>query len=398
MYRGGFRWKSAIYHLKFMLIAHTADLHLKDPATPHGAARFAAFEQACKAAARCDVLIIAGDVFDSAREAAPCRERLRAALSSLGQVPALIIPGNHDRLGGPCPFDDPSFDIGQMRNVRVAPRTPSVALEMRGVHFITLPFEAGQTSAPLVQLCAALPPSAPKVAVMHGSCDAEAANTPFAFSPENIEEGGDFFIYSSDLAKAGITYAALGHIHKASLWRQQQTVASYPGSPCAVRITEHEQRGFNLVSLDEKTGAVTIKHEPLSAGLRAERKSFFCLPGAEEKLGADIEAFFRKAGPASYTGVLIEGAGNAALAKTAVQNAAARAAASLKVPPDVKLMVTSYPEEVEDAMRIFLEKLSSQAQEHPDKADLLAKAAAIGIKAIAEPGRQLSPDDLPEGF
>lgn len=382
-----------------MLIAHTADLHLKDPATPHGAARFAAFEQACAASARCDIFIIAGDLFDSAREAAACRERLRAALLSLGNMPVLVIPGNHDRLGGPCPFDDPSFDMGQMRNVRVAPRNPSLALELRGVHFITIPFEAGKTSAPLVQLCGGLPQSAPKVAVMHGSCDAEAANTPFAFSPENIEEGGDFFIYSSDLSKAGITYTALGHIHKAALWRQQQAgVASYPGSPCAVRITENEPRGFNIVSLDEKTGAVTVKHEPLPAGLRAERKSFFCMPGAEDKLGAEVEAFLRKAGKTVYPGVLVEGAGNAALAKTAVQGAAARAAGALRVPPDLKMLVASYPEEVEDAMRIFLEKLSTQAQEHPDKADLLAKAAAIGIKAIAEPGKQISPDDLPEGF
>ena len=88
-----------------MLVAHISDLHLGRPSAgdPRGAERLNAFREALTTLAghAPDLLVIAGDVFDSPNvEAAVINEAaqsLAVIASSPGRaIPVVVIPGNHD--------------------------------------------------------------------------------------------------------------------------------------------------------------------------------------------------------------------------------------------------------------------------------------------------------------
>ncbi len=84
-----------------MKILHTADLHLKAPNSSSGAGRYPErMEALCNIIEvgkkeNIDVLIIAGDLFDSDEDGKLLRSQLRPILSGL-PFKIVIIPGNHD--------------------------------------------------------------------------------------------------------------------------------------------------------------------------------------------------------------------------------------------------------------------------------------------------------------
>jgi len=88
-----------------MIVAHVSDLHLgkKSPGDANGSQRLQSFRQAVAslAADQPDVLLIAGDTFDSPNpepaiieEAARCLARAKNAQGT--EIPVVLIPGNHD--------------------------------------------------------------------------------------------------------------------------------------------------------------------------------------------------------------------------------------------------------------------------------------------------------------
>jgi DNA repair exonuclease SbcCD nuclease subunit len=87
-----------------MLVAHISDLHLGriSPGDPHGSERLISFRQAVVklAAANPDVIVIAGDTFDTPQiEQAIIEEAARSlslAMNDRGTIPVVLIPGNHD--------------------------------------------------------------------------------------------------------------------------------------------------------------------------------------------------------------------------------------------------------------------------------------------------------------
>lgn len=76
---------------------HSSDVHLGDAL--YGSARWAGFRRLVASARKADFLLIAGDLFDSARVCNDDLELVAGALAAL-EVPTILVPGNHD-LAGP---------------------------------------------------------------------------------------------------------------------------------------------------------------------------------------------------------------------------------------------------------------------------------------------------------
>jgi DNA repair exonuclease SbcCD nuclease subunit len=83
-----------------MIVAHVSDLHLgkKSPGDANGSQRLLSFRQALKTIAghKPDVLLIAGDTFDSPHVDPAIIEETARCLEEIGNIPVVIIPGNHD--------------------------------------------------------------------------------------------------------------------------------------------------------------------------------------------------------------------------------------------------------------------------------------------------------------
>jgi exonuclease SbcD len=252
-----------------MRILHTSDWHIGR--TFHGHATLDALRgvlEALTAQVRendVDVVIVAGDVFDSAAPAADCYTLLTDTLRALADTGARVIvtSGNHDsaaRLG---------FQAGLLRegiHVLTDPLaigTPITVADAHGpVHFYGIPYlepallrhtwpgirtqEAALTHAmDLVRadLAQRTGPGARSVAIAH--CFAAGVElTPLL--ERDIQQGGLDVVPIATFE--GVDYAALGHIHG----RQQLAAhVRYAGAPLHYSFGEGDKpRGSWLVELD----------------------------------------------------------------------------------------------------------------------------------------------------
>lgn len=254
-----------------MRILHTSDWHIGR--TFHGHSTLEALRgvlEELTAQVRdhdVDVVIVAGDVFDSATPAAACYTLLSDTLRALADTGAEVIvtSGNHDsaaRLG---------FQAGLLREgihvltdpARLA--TPITVRDVHGpVHIYGIPFlepallrhvwtgarsqadvlahAMGLVRADLAER-AADDPGARSVAIAH--CFA-AGVEPTPHLERDIQQGGLDVVPLS--AFAGVDYMALGHIHG----RQQLAPAvRYAGAPLHYSFGEGDKpRGAWLVDLD----------------------------------------------------------------------------------------------------------------------------------------------------
>jgi len=105
-----------------LTILHLSDLHLgsQNDASSGAEERRRAVFRASMAVARlrADLVIVAGDFFDSARVS---DESVDFAVSTCESAdkPVILLPGNHDALGPGSPYDRPAFHGGGPANVHV---------------------------------------------------------------------------------------------------------------------------------------------------------------------------------------------------------------------------------------------------------------------------------------
>lgn len=253
-----------------MRILHTSDWHIGR--SFHGHATLDALRgvlgelSAQVREHRVDVVIVAGDVFDSAAPAADCYTLLSDTLAALAGAGAQVIvtSGNHDsaaRLG---------FQAGLLRDgihVLTDPRAIgdpiTIADEHGPVHFYGIPFlepallrhiwpgvrtQEGALTHAMDIVRADLAPrreieGGRAVAIAH--CFA-AGVEPTPHLERDIQQGGLDVVPLA--AFEGVDYAALGHIHG----RQQLAPhIRYAGAPLHYSFGEgHKPRGSWLVDLD----------------------------------------------------------------------------------------------------------------------------------------------------
>ena len=186
-----------------------------------------------------DLVLIAGDLFDSNAVSRNLVEEAAGQLKRLAPIPVCILPGTHDCYDVSSIYRRPEF--------RDIPHIHIFTDEMTSVAFSDLsltvhgranPSPTG-TESPLAGL-ARNDDTRYHVAMAHGEM---AIKGKFA---------GDYYpITPEEIAGSGMDYIALGHWHRCIDFSQGDVKAFYCGAPETLSFEEGEDSGFVLlVSID----------------------------------------------------------------------------------------------------------------------------------------------------
>ncbi|HTV38392.1 MAG TPA: metallophosphoesterase [Xanthobacteraceae bacterium] len=234
-----------------IVVVHSSDLHVDHDYTARlhggdGTAGLACVLEAAHGAAA-DVVILAGDTFDSHRVPRDLIERA-AALMARARLPIVVLPGNHDPAVSEAVYRDSA--LMAVTNLHVI----GIAHE-EAVLFDALSLEiwgrAHRDYADMIPFDPARPRPARRtrwqIAVAHGH-----------YQPRPDRSSGPrpaWLIGDDEIAATGADYVALGHWNKAARVGSGSVPAYYSGSP--------EYAGtINLVRLSEAQG-VTVTRVPL---------------------------------------------------------------------------------------------------------------------------------------
>jgi DNA repair exonuclease SbcCD nuclease subunit len=223
-------------------ILHAADLHLDSPFAALGREQAAQRREEQRQLVRrmgeicrersCQLLLLAGDLFDSDLVYRETAELLRDVLGSL-RARVFIAPGNHD------PWSPQSLyaTLRWPENVHVfrSRAVEAVRLEDLGVTVYGAAFPDAHCVG-LLQGFRADPGDAASVMVLHGTLGDPA-------SPYNP-------ISEAEILESGLDYLALGHIHRQELRRVGGVTVGNPGCAMGRGFDETGPKGALYVELD----------------------------------------------------------------------------------------------------------------------------------------------------
>jgi DNA repair exonuclease SbcCD nuclease subunit len=232
-----------------MKILHTADLHLRSENDERWAALTAVVDIGKKQ--KVDVLVIAGDLFDSALAAGRLYDRLRPVFSDTG-FPILILPGNHDHDSYPT-----GIFLGDGVSVLSSLRDP---IEIGGVRFWGLPFvprEQHGVLALLHSIRELVTPEKPNILLYHGEL------TDKIFERSDLgDEGAERYMPArlSHFADFNFAYVLSGHFHTSfDIFRfGDGGYFVYPGSPVSITKRETGQRAVNLFEVGKTPARLAL--------------------------------------------------------------------------------------------------------------------------------------------
>jgi DNA repair exonuclease SbcCD nuclease subunit len=254
-------------------LLHTADVHLGarhadlgDRAATQRERQFAAFVATVDLALaeKVDLVLIAGDLFDSNVQPKRSVERAAAQLKRLvdARIRIVIAPGTHD-----------VFDRASIYRA------------------YDLPALAGAVGSDLVTV---LDPDHPEVhlkpldLIVHGRCFAtkRAPQSPLAgldvakddraawhvgllhaaLAIEGKTDGDDVVITSDEIATSHLDYLALGHWHSTTKGKAGRTTYAYSGAPEPIALDQDRAGNVLLVGLDAPDGKKQVSVEERKVG------------------------------------------------------------------------------------------------------------------------------------
>lgn len=254
-----------------MKLLHVADVHLGVKALAFGQnaddlrARIqAAFDNTLQLAVeeQCDAILIAGDLFDTNRVG---QSTLSAAIASLRRVLAaapslhiILIPGNHDCLGGDSIYNAAEFaSLGGRFHLLTNPSGETVFLPHIDAAFHGAPITAEFRQLDINPLTNLTPDAGARwnIALVHAGIGELARMGPDA--P---------VITQADIAASGMDYVALGHYHNWPACDSGGVMARYPGSPELIGIKNPE--GHALIVEFTDAGVLATERSVATLHLR----------------------------------------------------------------------------------------------------------------------------------
>jgi DNA repair exonuclease SbcCD nuclease subunit len=255
-------------------LLHTADVHLGarhtdlgEQAAAQRERQFAAFTAAIDLAIaeKVDIVLIAGDLFDSNTQPRRSVERVAAELKRLGaaKIRTVVIPGTHDVYDRSSLYrvHDLAALAGSTQDddlvTVLTPERPSVHLNACDV-IVHGPVFASKRAphSPLRDLKVSGGDGATwHVGLVHGSLAIpdRTDRDEVVFTREEIEA-------------SGLDYLALGHWHSTQQGKAGATTWAYSGAPEPVAVTQDGAGKVLLVELEESNGKRTVKIEERQVG------------------------------------------------------------------------------------------------------------------------------------
>jgi exonuclease SbcD len=257
-------------------LLHTADVHLGarhadlgDAAATQRERQFAAFRAAVSMAIdeKVDVVLIAGDLFDSNTQPKRSVERVAAELKRLGEarIRTVILPGTHDcydrssiyrsydlpAMAGATPDDD---SVTVLTPDRPSVHLTALDLVVHGTVFAT----KRAPHSPLRDLRVVAEEGAPtwNVGMVHGSLAI----------PDRTDRD-EVVVTKDEIAATGLDYLALGHWHSVQRGKAGTTTYAYSGAPEPVAVNQDGAGNVLLVTLEENGPSRTITVEERRVGL-----------------------------------------------------------------------------------------------------------------------------------
>ena len=278
---------------------HAADLHLDSPfvgirsTAPEAvrarllSATFEAYEAlvSLAIAERVDAVLIAGDVYDGADRSLRAQLAFVAGLErlSVAGIRSFICHGNHDPLDG----WDAGLALPPLAH-RFGPEVEAVPLDPANPGRATvygISYATRQVHTNLVPRFIRDGQSRFAIGLLHANVGSDTGHESYA--PCTIE----------DLARSGMDYWALGHVHTRQVLRPSGPVAVYPGNTQGRQPNETGAHGAYLVTVDG-TGACRLdfraldvaRWEQIEVGLADARDFSHALELIDRAVGDAIEA------------------------------------------------------------------------------------------------------------
>ncbi len=242
-------------------IIHGADFHLDAPfaglAPDQAAARRAEQRELLGRLAelareeRADLVLLSGDLVDGDQV---YYETAQALARTLGSIPApvFIAPGNHDCYAARSVYAGTAWP----ENVHIFKEITPQGVELPGLNCVVHGAAFTTPQADRSPLLGFQAPADGKLhlMVLHGDVDGRGRYGPLA---------------REDIARSGLTYLALGHVHACSgLQRAGETWWAYPGCPEGRGFDELGEKGVLVVEIEDAAN-VSARFVPL-AGRRYE--------------------------------------------------------------------------------------------------------------------------------
>ena len=222
-------------------ILHSADWHLGSPLLQQESARQSLTAVPEKIAAlckqeQCDMMLLSGDLFDGVCTPAAA-QHLRSVLADVG-VPVFISPGNHDYVGP----DSPWLSVAWPENVHIFTHPAIESVDVKELDCCV--YGAGYISMDCPGLLGDFSPThTEKYALCVLHADPTQVTSPYC--PVTTEQ----------VAGSGLTYLALGHIHKGDSFRAGSTLCAWPGCPMGRGYDETGEKGVLIVTVGEEATA-----------------------------------------------------------------------------------------------------------------------------------------------
>jgi DNA repair protein SbcD/Mre11 len=259
-------------------LLHTADVHLGARHTDLGERaavlrerQFTAFRVTVDLAIveAVDLVLIAGDLFDSNTQPRRSVERVAAELGRLAKasIRTVIIPGTHDVYDGSSIYR--SYDLAAMARTSaewiavLTPEQPNVWLPSLDavVHGRVFSTKRGPKS-PLDGFDARTDRRATwRIGMVHGALAI----------PGKTDTDGIVFS-EEEIARTGLDYLALGHWHSAIEGRAGNVSYAYSGAPEPVAIDQDGAGQVLIVTLDDRGGRHQVSIEPKRVGQTRSEK------------------------------------------------------------------------------------------------------------------------------
>ena len=278
-------------------IIHTADIHLDAPFSLLDVQKaqmrknelrdtFTSIVQLAESE-KADIMVIAGDLFDSGFVTKETSELLVSLFSSVPSCRFVIVPGNHDYIWGHSPYRKENFP----KNVYIFDKEqiscfsfPEIGVDVYGYAFTS----DGYTENPLEKKLQ-LQKSRVNVLVAHGDVGGKSKYCPLSVN---------------DIMKSGFDYVALGHIHLGGrVQLAGNTYYAYSGCPEGRSFDECGTKGVIIADLTKNSTQLSAnfknyrtckrRYEKLTVditGISTQEALFDCVKEAieKEKYGADV--------------------------------------------------------------------------------------------------------------